>query len=95
MAHRVRPGLESLVARPGPVRGLRLGLVANPASITADLVHASVALGKMREAELVECIQDALGDAFIWIGQSTVEVEVDVRFHRRSIQVRTTEEEET
>jgi uncharacterized protein YbbC (DUF1343 family) len=35
------------------VRGLRLGLVANPASITPDLVHASIALGQAGDAELL------------------------------------------
>jgi hypothetical protein len=39
---RVRTGLERLLDRPEPVRGLRVGLVANPSSITPDLVHASV-----------------------------------------------------
>ncbi len=47
MARRVRPGLEVLLGRPGSVRGLRLGLVANPASITSNLVHAARALGRL------------------------------------------------
>lgn len=37
---RVRSGLEELLARPGPLRGLRVGLIANPTTVTADLVHA-------------------------------------------------------
>jgi uncharacterized protein YbbC (DUF1343 family) len=41
---RVRSGLEELLARPGDLRGLRIGLVANPASVTGDLVHASQAV---------------------------------------------------
>ena len=53
MARRVRPGLEVLATRPGPIRGLRVGLVANPASITPDLVHASIALSEVRGAQVV------------------------------------------
>jgi len=45
---RVRTGLEGLLDRPEPVRGLRVGLVVNPSSITADLAHASVALSGRR-----------------------------------------------
>ena len=41
---RVRTGLEQLLARPGDLRGRRLGLICNGASVTGDLVHASVAL---------------------------------------------------
>ncbi len=52
MARGVRPGLEVLLARPGPVKGLRLGLVANPASVTPDLVHASIALARAEAADL-------------------------------------------
>jgi uncharacterized protein YbbC (DUF1343 family) len=52
MARRVRPGLEVLLARPGPVRRLRLGLVANPASITPGLVPAGIALGQNPETDL-------------------------------------------
>lgn len=52
MARRVRPGLEVLLARPGPVRGLRLGLVANPASITPGLVPAGIALDQNPETDL-------------------------------------------
>jgi uncharacterized protein YbbC (DUF1343 family) len=49
---RVVPGLERLLERPDPVRGLRVGLVCNPSSITRDLVHASLALGERRGVEL-------------------------------------------
>ena len=52
MARRVRPGIEVLLTRPGPVRGLRLGLVANPASITPDLVPAWTALDQNPETDL-------------------------------------------
>ena len=34
----VRSGLEQLLARPRPSRGLRVGLIANPTAVTADLV---------------------------------------------------------
>ena len=40
----VRSGLEVLLARPGGLRGARLGLIANPASVTSELLHASQAL---------------------------------------------------
>jgi uncharacterized protein YbbC (DUF1343 family) len=52
MSRRVRPGLEVLLGRSGPVRGLRVGLVANPASITSDLVHASRVLGRLKGVRL-------------------------------------------
>jgi uncharacterized protein YbbC (DUF1343 family) len=41
---RVRTGLEALLAKPRLVAGLRLGLIANPTSVTPDLAHASLAL---------------------------------------------------
>jgi uncharacterized protein YbbC (DUF1343 family) len=37
---RVVVGLERLLERPEPLRGLRVGLIVNPASITRDFVHA-------------------------------------------------------
>jgi uncharacterized protein YbbC (DUF1343 family) len=49
---RVRTGLERLLDRPEPVRGLRVGLVVNPSSITSDLEHASVALSARRGVKL-------------------------------------------
>jgi uncharacterized protein YbbC (DUF1343 family) len=45
---RVLPGLRRLLDRPEPVRGLRVGLVVNPSSVTPDLEHASVALSRRR-----------------------------------------------
>ena len=45
---RVVSGLERLLERPEPVRGLRVGLVCNPTSVTSELVHASVALARRR-----------------------------------------------
>jgi uncharacterized protein YbbC (DUF1343 family) len=53
MASRVRSGLERLLARPEPVRGLRVGLVCNPSTITPDLVHGSLALKAARGVRLV------------------------------------------
>ena len=53
MARRVRSGLEVLRGRPHPAKGLRVGLVANPASIDADLVPASDVLGRLRGVRLV------------------------------------------
>jgi len=41
---RVRTGLEQLLARPAILRKRRLGLIANPTSVTRDLRHASVLL---------------------------------------------------
>lgn len=49
---RVVSGLERLLERPEPVRGLRLGLVCNPSSITSRLEHASVALMQRRGVTL-------------------------------------------
>ncbi len=49
---RVRSGLEQLLARPSLVKGLRVGLVSNPASVTADLRHASLALRSCRAFRL-------------------------------------------
>jgi uncharacterized protein YbbC (DUF1343 family) len=50
---RVRTGLERLLDRPEPVRGLRVGLVVNPSSITTRLEHASTALSARRGVKLV------------------------------------------
>jgi uncharacterized protein YbbC (DUF1343 family) len=49
----VRSGLERLLDRPGPVRGVRAGLVCNPSTVTPDLVHGSVALAGSRGVRLV------------------------------------------
>jgi uncharacterized protein YbbC (DUF1343 family) len=53
MSRRVRSGLEELLARPGSVRGLRLGLIANASSVTADLLHASLLLKEAKAFRLV------------------------------------------
>jgi uncharacterized protein YbbC (DUF1343 family) len=71
-AKRVRSGLEELVARPGRLRGLRLGLVANPTSVTSDLVHASLLLGSSRAFRLAALFGPEHG---IWAdAQDLVEV---------------------
>ncbi len=49
---RVVTGLERLLERPEPVRGLRIGLVCNPTSVTSELVHAKIALGERRGIKL-------------------------------------------
>jgi uncharacterized protein YbbC (DUF1343 family) len=51
--HRVRTGLEELLAHPRGLRGLRIGLIANASSVTADLVHASLLLRDARTLRLV------------------------------------------
>jgi len=53
VARRVRSGLERLLERPEPIRGLRVGLVCNPSTITPDLVHGSLALARRRGVRLV------------------------------------------
>jgi uncharacterized protein YbbC (DUF1343 family) len=50
---RVRPGIDVLLGRPSLVRGLRVGLVTNPASVTSDLEPAPAALARARGIDLV------------------------------------------
>jgi len=70
---RVTTGLESLLARPAGVRGLRLGLIANPTSVTRDLEHASLAMHRTRAFKLVALFGPEHG---IWAdAQDLVEVE--------------------
>jgi uncharacterized protein YbbC (DUF1343 family) len=70
---RVRSGLEVLLARPGRLRGARVGLIANPASVTADLVHASLALRSARGLRLVALFGPEHG---VWANaQDLVELE--------------------
>ena len=38
---RVRTGLDEILAHPGRLRGQRIGLIANPTSVDAGLVHSS------------------------------------------------------
>jgi len=49
---RVVAGLDRLLERPEPVRGLRVGLVCNPSSVTRRLEHASLALAGLRGMRL-------------------------------------------
>ncbi|HWX25380.1 MAG TPA: exo-beta-N-acetylmuramidase NamZ domain-containing protein, partial [Vicinamibacteria bacterium] len=70
---RVRTGLETLLARPGALKGLRIGLVANPASVNAELVHASLLLRASPSIRLVALFGPEHG---IWANaQDLVEVE--------------------
>jgi uncharacterized protein YbbC (DUF1343 family) len=48
----VTTGLDQLLRRPSVLRGLRLGLVANPASVTTGLEHAAIALARERGLRL-------------------------------------------
>lgn len=70
---RVRSGLEELLARPSLLRGFKIGLVANQASVTPDLVHASLALRASRGPRLTCLFGPEHG---LWAGvQDLVEVE--------------------
>jgi uncharacterized protein YbbC (DUF1343 family) len=72
MKRRVRTGLEQLLARPTALRGLRVGLIANPTSVTAELLHASLALKSSRAFRLVALFGPEHG---IWAqAQDLVEV---------------------
>ena len=48
----VRSGLDQLLAHPGKLKGLRLGLIANPTTVTRDLVHGALALRDTRAFKL-------------------------------------------
>jgi uncharacterized protein YbbC (DUF1343 family) len=68
----VRSGLDRLLENPGPLRGRRVGLVANPTAVTRDLVHAALALRDQRSFELVALFGPEHG---IWANaQDLVEV---------------------
>jgi uncharacterized protein YbbC (DUF1343 family) len=69
----VRSGLDQLLRRPRVLAGLRLGLVCNPASVTAGLAHAALALKARREFELVALFGPEHG---IWANAQDL-VEVD------------------
>jgi uncharacterized protein YbbC (DUF1343 family) len=72
-SRRVVTGLEALLAKPASVRGQRLGLIANPTSVTSALVHASVAMHRTRGFRLVSLFGPEHG---IWAdAQDLVEVE--------------------
>jgi uncharacterized protein YbbC (DUF1343 family) len=69
----VRTGLERLLRNPAPVRGLRVGLIANPTAVTRDLVHASLALKASRAFRLAALFGPEHG---VWAdAQDLVEVE--------------------
>jgi uncharacterized protein YbbC (DUF1343 family) len=68
-----RPGLQQLLARPARLRGLRLGLIANPSSVTRDLRHAIPALRSTRGLTLTTLFAPEHG---LWAdAQDLVEVE--------------------
>lgn len=70
---RTRSGLEALLARPALLRGKRVGLIANPTSVTAGLEHAADALGALRGVRLAALFGPEHG---IWANaQDLVEVE--------------------
>jgi uncharacterized protein YbbC (DUF1343 family) len=48
----VRSGLDRLLAHPRGLKGRRLGLIANPTTVTADLVHGALALKDARKLKL-------------------------------------------
>ena len=48
----VLSGLDRLLARPGDLKGRRLGLIANPTTVTSGLVHGAVALRRARGLKL-------------------------------------------
>jgi len=69
---RVETGLERLLREPRRLRGLRLGLVANPTAVTSGLQHAAVALHASRGFRLVRLFGPEHG---IWAdAQDLVEV---------------------
>ena len=69
----VRSGLDHLLARTSLVRGLRLGLIANPTAVTAGLVHAASALHRARGVKLTALFGPEHG---VWAdAQDLVEVE--------------------
>ena len=49
---RVRTGLEELLSRPARLRGARVGLIANPTAVTADLTHAALHLKSLKGSKL-------------------------------------------
>jgi len=62
-----------VLARPGLLRGRRLGLIANPSSVTHDFEHAALALRRTRGVKLVALFGPEHG---IWANaQDLIEVE--------------------
>jgi len=70
---RVRTGLERLLEQPDAVRGLRVGLIANPTAVTADLRHASLAMKASRAFRLAALFGPEHG---VW-GDTQDLIEVD------------------
>jgi uncharacterized protein YbbC (DUF1343 family) len=48
----VKTGLDRLLDRPGDLKGRKLGLIANPTTVTAGLVHGAIALKQARGLKL-------------------------------------------
>ena len=70
---RVRTGLDELLARPGRLKGQRIGLIANPTCVTAELVPGALALKAARAFRLVKLFGPEHG---IWAAaQDLVHVE--------------------
>jgi uncharacterized protein YbbC (DUF1343 family) len=70
---RVRTGLEALLSKPGTLKGARIGLVTNPASVDRDLVHASLLFHSSRAFRLAALFGPEHG---VWANaQDLVEVE--------------------
>ena len=70
---RVRTGLDEILKLPARLRGLRFALVANPASVSGDFLHASVALQSTRGLKLTALFGPEHG---IWANAQDL-VEVD------------------
>ena len=80
----VLSGLDRLLARPGKLKGRRLGLIANPTTVTAGLVHAALALKATRGLKLTTLFGPEHG---IWAdAQDLVHVE-DSRDARTGLRV--------
>lgn len=70
---RVRTGLERLLEHHLPAKGLRLGLIANPTSVTAELEHAAIALQREKQIKLTALFGPEHG---IWAdAQDLIEVD--------------------
>lgn len=77
---RVRTGLEQLLARPGDLRGARVGLIANPTTVSSDLVHGALLLQESKAFRLVALFGPEHG---IWADAQDL-VEVDDSRDRRT-----------
>jgi uncharacterized protein YbbC (DUF1343 family) len=80
----VLSGLDRLLARPGKLKGRRLGLIANPTTVTSGLVHGALALKAARGLKLTTLFGPEHG---IWAdAQDLVHVE-DSRDARTGLRV--------